>query len=193
MNEPPLRFGIPNTQPPRTLSDLRAYLWFGGIGFLLCLLGLLSHIFIGRWLVVGLLAGWMLLAALELRKARQTDRMTSALYRNCVVVVLAFCAGFALWGWQLRLPWAVLIGGLFLIDAFANALAAVTEWWRLSLIGHAAGLALCGFGFPFVEPTMLGVLMGIALLLGSSVSAAILYWQVCYTIVDDVAPIRLTN
>jgi hypothetical protein len=113
--------------------------------------------------------------------------MMSVLYRNCVFVVTVFCIGFAAWGWQLGLPWGAIVGGIFLIDAFANALAAVTDWWRLSLIGHAAGLAICGFAFPFVEPNMLGVLLGLALVLGSSLSAGILYWQVRHSVVNDLA------
>lgn len=178
MSDLPLRLGIPDTQPPRTFGELRAYAWFGGIGLLLCLLGVFSQIVVARWLIVGLMAGWVLVGARELRKPRTMDRTTGVLYRNCVGVVLAFCAGYSIWAWQLGLPWQAVVGGLLLIDAFANSLAAVTEWWRLSLIGHAAGLAICGFGFPFVEPMKLGLLMGASLLLGSSLSAAILYWQV---------------
>jgi hypothetical protein len=178
MNNIPTRFGIPDMHAPRSLDDLRGYFWFGGIGLLLCLLGVVSYSVAGRWIVVGLLAFWLLLSARELRKRPKRDRTTSVLYRNCLLVVVAFCIGFAVWAWQLGLPWAVVIGGLFLIDAFANALASVTDWWRLSLIGHAAGLAICGFAFPFVEPRMLGVLLGVSLVAGSSLSAAILYWQV---------------
>jgi len=101
-----------------------------------------------------------------------------AQYRSCVIVVLIFCAGFTVWGRYLGLSWLAVLGGLFVIDSFANALAAVTEWWRLSLVGHAVGLGMCGFALPFVDQQMLGLLLGLSLLLGSATSAAILYWQV---------------
>jgi hypothetical protein len=155
---------------------LRGFLWFGGCGFLLCLQGAFSGLPAGQWLVATLLALWTILPLRELLKPRKRQP-TDAQYRNCVLVVLVFCAGFAVWGRYLGLSWLAVLGGLFVIDAFANALAAVTEWWRLSLVGHAVGLGTCGFAFPFVDQNMLGVLLGASLLLGSGTSAAILYWQ----------------
>ncbi len=181
-----MTFGMPDTLPPRNLRDLRGYLWFGGNGLLLCLLGAFSKLPIGQWIVAALLVGWVILPLRELLRRRPRQAM-NAQYRNCVIVVLVFCFGFAIWGRCLGLPWLAVLGGLFVIDAFANALAAVTEWWRLPLVGHAIGLGTCGFAFPFIDQSMLGVLLGVSLLLGSLTSAAVLYWQVRLTKPDLVA------
>jgi hypothetical protein len=180
MNDSRSKFGIPDTMPPRTLQDLRGYLWFGGTGLLLCLLVAVSHLPAGQWILAALLGCWALLPAREIMRRRERQAM-NVQYRNCVIVVLVFCIGFGIWARCLGLSWVAVLGGMFLVDAFANALAAVTEYWRLSLVGHAIGLAACGFAFPFVDASMLGVLLGIALLLGSSISAAVLYCQVRFT------------
>jgi hypothetical protein len=94
------------------------------------------------------------------------------------LVVAALLAGFVFWARQLGLAWPVVIGALFLIDAFANMIASLTDWWRLSMLGHSLGLMVCGAGFPFVGKNRWPILAGIALLAGSLLAAAILYYQV---------------
>jgi hypothetical protein len=74
-----------------------------------------------------------------------------------------------------RPPW------LFaLIEGLGAAIVSLTEWWRLSHIGLSLGLMAGGFLLPLVEKTLMAVPVGGAFLLGSLVSAAILYWQVRY-------------
>src|SRR5437867_2920570 len=43
MTDVPTRFGIPNTLPPLGYGALRGCFWFGGVGFLLLLLGLFHN------------------------------------------------------------------------------------------------------------------------------------------------------
>src|SRR4051812_28419968 len=103
-----IRYGIPDTLPPRGLNDLRGYLWFGGTGFLLCLTGLCAHLPVGRWIVLALVVGWVILPVRELLKRREHQAM-DAQYRNCVIVVLVFCLGFTLWARYLDLSWVVVL------------------------------------------------------------------------------------
>jgi hypothetical protein len=92
--------------------------------------------------------------------------------------VVVFSLAFAIWAKQLGLAWPTVIGAVMLIDAFANMIGALTEWWRLSMFGHSIGLAICGFGFPFVGIDGWAVLLGTSLLVGSLLAAGILYLQV---------------
>src|SRR5436305_8600574 len=112
MNDSEIRFGIPDTIPPRTLQDLRAYLWFGGTGLLLCLLGAVSYLPAGQWILAALLGCWVLLPARELLRRRERQAM-NAQYRNCTIIVLVFCIGFAVWARYLGLSWVAVLGGMF--------------------------------------------------------------------------------
>jgi hypothetical protein len=76
------------------------------------------------------------------------------------------------------LPWPVVIGALLLIDGFANAIASLTDYWRLSMLGHAVGLMMCGVAFPFVSKGGWVPLFGGSLLAGGLLASTILYWQV---------------
>ena len=67
---------------------------------------------------------------------------------------------------------------LLLIEGLAGALITMTEWWRLSHIGISSGLMAGGFLLPFAKNISAGVPVGGTFLLGSLLSAAILYQQV---------------
>jgi hypothetical protein len=177
------QLGIPNTLPPSTRRDLKGYLWFGVIGLLLLTLGILPNLAAVRWGVLVALLCWFALPARgwlrrspnphsEGRKSLSTQIML------CTFVVVGFSIGFALWARQLGLAWPIVIGAVFLIDAFANIIASLTEWWRLSMFGHSIGLMILGFGFPFVNKNAWTVLLGGSVLAGSLLATGILYWQI---------------
>jgi hypothetical protein len=75
------------------------------------------------------------------------------------------------------LPWRVVGGAIFLIEALPSVIVSLMEWWRLPVFGFSVGLMICGFGFPFVDKARAGVLVGAAVLFGSLLWAGILYAQ----------------
>jgi hypothetical protein len=176
-------FGIPNTLPPLSYRELRGYLWFAVVGLLLLALGILPELAAIRWSIVFALVCWCTFPLFGLfRQSASHSRMSgrramSAQIRLYAVVVVVFSAGFAIWARQLGLTWPTVIGAVMLIDAFANMIGSLTEWWRLSMFGHSVGLMICGFGFPFVGMDGWAVLLGASLVVGSSFAAAILYFQ----------------
>jgi hypothetical protein len=174
---------LPSNLPPLGFHEIRAYLWFGVAGLLVLLLGVLGRVTAIRWAIVFLLACWLVVAARGLfRRSAPSPGMEQKAVNTQVrlfyLVVAAFLVGFAFWGRRLGLSWSVVIGALLLIDAFANMIASLTDYWRLSMFGHSIGLMICGFAFPFVEKSKWPVLLGGSLLVGSLLAAAILYWQV---------------
>jgi len=94
-----------------------------------------------------------------------------------VLIVVGFGVGFTLWARHLGLPWPIVIGALFMMEALPSAIASLTDWCRLSTVGFSTGLMICGFGFPFVNENRIFVLVGGSVLFGSLLSAGILYWQ----------------
>jgi hypothetical protein len=176
--------GIPNNLPPLSFRELRGYLWFGIAGLLPLTLGVYPHSAAVRWTVACLAVVWIIAPARRLFKrpvpGAQTDNCKAmrAQIRLYTFVVVALSVGFAFWARRLGIAWPVVIGALFVIDAFANLIASLTEWWRLSMLGHSLGLMICGFSFPFVDRSMWGILVGGAVLAGSLLASGILYWQV---------------
>lgn len=176
--------GIPNNLPPLSYRELRGYLWFGVAGVLLLTLGVFPDSAVARWVVAGLIAAWFFVPARGMFKRSAPDSQSEnskamkALIRLYTVVVITFSIVFAFWARALGLSWIIVISALFVIDAFANVIASLTEWWRLSMLGHSLGLMICGFGFPFVDRSRWGLLVGGALLVGSLLASGILYLQV---------------
>jgi hypothetical protein len=179
MNEIHKSVGIPNTLPPLGYGDLRGCCWFGGIGLLLVLLGLSHNAVPLRFT----LACWLILPFLgflrrRTRQVRSSKKPVSMQVRIYTLVVVGFGIGFTFWARQLGLAWPVVVGSLFLIEGLAGVIASLTEWWRLSLLGHSLGLMICGAGIPFVDHASAGLIVGAGVLAGSVSSAGILYWQV---------------
>jgi hypothetical protein len=178
------KFGIPNTLPPLEIRELRGYLWFGGVGILLLALGVSPEVPVVRWSIVLAMACWCAVPAVgffkrSLSSSRASGRtVLSAQVRLYTIVVVVFSLAFVIWARQLGLAWPTVIGAVMLIDALANMIGALTEWWRLSMFGHSIGLAICGFGLPFVGIDGWAVLLGTSLLVGSLLAAVILYLQV---------------
>jgi hypothetical protein len=93
------------------------------------------------------------------------------------MVMVSVGVGFFLWARHLKVASPVIFGTLLLIEGLGGVIVSLTEWWRLSHIGLAAGLMAGGFLVPFVDKTSVAVPVGAAFLLGSLFSAAILYGQ----------------
>ena len=71
------------------------------------------------------------------------------------------------------------MGMLFFIEALPLLIVSVSETWRRAGIGLALSLITCGLGVPFVHGNRFGLLLGTAVFAGGSLSAGILYWQLC--------------
>ena len=170
-----ITFGLPDSLPPLSYHELRTPVWFGGVGFLLLLLSLFRNAVPLRVL----LACWLVLPFLGIFAGKNGSRKSPVKVQvwiyTCLIV--GFGIGFTQWARHLGLAWPVVIGALFLIEGLAAAIASLTEWWRLSLLGHSIGLMICGAGIPFVDKTRAGVLVGAAVMFGSLMSASILCWQ----------------
>ena len=184
MKDVPMTFGFPDTLPPLGLGELRSYLWFGATGFLVLAMGFFPTLLPSRRIGLPLLACWVALPAwglfaLYTRKPRtDSSHMSSVQVKLYTLIVYGFGISFYLWARQLDLPWRVVIGALFLMEALPGVVISLTEWWRLSHLGLTVGLMVCGFGFPFVDGNRMLVLVGGAVLTGTLLSAAILYGQV---------------
>ena len=111
------------------------------------------------------------------RTSTQGTRVQLALY---TLIVVGFGVGFTFWARHLGLSWRVVLGALLVIEALPAVVVALTEWWRLSMLGHSVGLMICGFGLPLVDQSSVVVLVGTAVFLGNLLSAGILYGQVRY-------------
>jgi len=85
--------------------------------------------------------------------------------------------GFYFWARQLGVSSPVIFGSLLIIEGLGGVIVSLTEWWRLSHLGVSLGLMLGGFLLPFADKTSVAVPVGGALLVGSLLSAAILYCQ----------------
>jgi hypothetical protein len=177
-------FGIPDTLPPLSLREVRGFLWLGFTGFLLLTLALFPNLVPSPWGGFLVLACWLALPARGLfsqlagKPRTAAQKRMSAQVRLYTLIVVGFGVGFTLWARHLGLSWPVVIGILFLIEALPSVIVSLTEWWRLSTVGLSVGLMICGFGFPVVDKSWTFVLVGGAVLLGSFLSAGILYWQV---------------
>src|SRR4030095_3673468 len=94
--------------------------------------------------------------------------------------MVAVGVGFLLWARHLGIPSPVILGCLLVIEGLGGVIVSLTEWWRLSYIGMSLGLMAGGFCLPFVDRASAAVPVGAAFLLGSLLSAGVLYWQLRY-------------
>jgi hypothetical protein len=93
------------------------------------------------------------------------------------MVMVSVGVGFFLWARHLGVAASVIFATLLLIEGLGGVIVSLTEWWRLSHVGLALGLMAGGFLLPFVDKTSVAVPVGAACLLGSLLSAGILYGQ----------------
>jgi hypothetical protein len=175
--------GIADTLPPLALHDVWGRLWLGATGLLLVLLCLYPALMPAPWGGLLVLACWIALPLLSIIKAfARRPLPADVLGRRTEVtlytsMVVAFGVAFTLWARHLGLSWQLVISVLFFIESLPSAIVSFTEWWRLSNLGFSAGLLLCGFGLPFVHRRNQGVLVGGSVVVGSTLSALILAWQ----------------
>jgi hypothetical protein len=177
--------GLPNTLPPRSLGDVWAWLWLGLTGLLLVALSIFPNLVPAPWGSVLVLICWLVLPVRGFvnksapKSPTEVQKRVSSGGALYMIIMVCFGVGFTFWARHLGLTWKVVIAVLFLIEALPSAIVSLTEWWRLSTVGLAIGLMICGFGFPLVAEKRTFVLLGGAVFFGSLLSGGILYWQLC--------------
>jgi hypothetical protein len=185
----PTTFGIPDTLPPLGRRELRGCFVFAGMGLFVLLLGLFPSLRPPPRAALPLALCWLALPAWGLfryltRRQRADIKIPAARARETrtqvgLYAVIVICAGFGFYFWARRLGLSspVIFGSVLLIEGLGGVILSLTEWWRLSHMGVSLGLMAAGFLLPFVDRTSVAVPVGAAFLIGSLVSAAILYWQ----------------
>src|SRR5579862_6019250 len=188
----PTRFGFPDTLPPLGRRELRSCFVFCGIGLVVLMLGLFPNLRpppgAALPLVVCLLAlpTWGLFRFLTGKQPADNQKRdgrafgTSAQVGLYTLVMVNVGIGFFLWARHLGVALPVILGSLLIIEGLGGVIVSLTEWWRLSHSGVSSGLMAGGFLLPVVDETSAAVPVGGALLLGSLLSAGILYWQMRY-------------
>lgn len=191
MNPIPTTFGIPDTLPPLGRRELRGCFVFAGMGLFVLLLGLFPNLRppprAALPLAICLLAlpAWGLFRFLkgkcraDVQRREKRASGTSTQVGLYTLVMVGVGVGGFLWTRHLGVASSVIFGALLLIEGLGGVIVSLTEWWRLSHIGFSSGLMAGGFLLPLVDKTSVAVSVGGAFLLGSLVSAAILYWQLC--------------
>jgi hypothetical protein len=189
MNPIPTTFGIPDTLPPLGRRELRGCFVFAGMGLFVLLIGLFPSLRPPPRMALPLALCWLALPAwglfryltrkqrAEVRLPAERTRGTSTQVGLYAVIVVGVGFGFFFWARHLGVSSPVIFGSILLIEGLGGVIVSLTEWWRLSHIGLSSGLIAGGFLLPFVDKTSVGVPVGGAFLLGSLLSAGILYWQ----------------
>jgi hypothetical protein len=185
--------GIPDTLPPLNLRGIRGYCVFAGMGLFVLLVGLypklrptphLAWPFTFCWLALPVYGLWGLLKFLT-RKPR-TEGQIPVESLSCTrtqvgfytVIMLGVGLGFFFWARHLGVSPPVILGSLLVIEGLGGSIMSLTEWWRLCHIGISSGLMAGGFLLPFSGKISMAAPVGGAFLLGSLVSAGILFGQV---------------
>ena len=189
MNDIPLKFGVPDTLPPLSCREIRGCFIFAAMGLFVLLVGLVPALRPPPRMALPLALCWLAFPAWGLFRFFTHQRRTivktpverakgtSTQVSVYVVVMVAAGVGFFVWARHLGVPSPVILGSLLIIEGLGGVIVSLTEWWRLSHIGVSLGLMVGGFFLPFVGKMSVGVPVGGAVLVGSLLSAAILYWQ----------------
>ena len=186
-------FGIPDTLPPLNLRGIRGYCVFAGMGLFVLLVGLFPNLrpaprmaspFAFCWLALPAYVLWGLFRFLT-RKQRAEDQIpaeslscTRTQVGFYTVIMIGVGLGFFFWARHLGVSSPVILGSLLVIEGLGGSIVSLTEWWRLCHIGISSGLMAGGFLLPFSGKISIAAPVGGAFLLGSLVSAGILYRQV---------------
>jgi len=189
MNDIPLKFGVPDTLPALSRREIRGCFIFAAMGLFVLLVGLFPALRPPPRMALPLALCWLAFPAWGLFRFFTHQRRTivktpverakgtSTQVSVYVVVMVAAGVGFFVWARQLGVPSPVIFGSLLIIEGLGGVIVSLTEWWRLSHIGVSLGLMVGGFCLPFVGKVSVAVPVGGAVLVGSLLSAAILYWQ----------------
>jgi len=189
MNDIPLKFGVPDTLPALSRREIRGCFIFAAMGLFVLLVGLFPALRPPPRMALPLALCWLAFPAWGLFRFFTHQRRsivktpverakgTSTQVSVYVVVMAAAGVGFFVWARHLGVPSPVIFGSLLIIEGLGGVIVSLTEWWRLSHIGVSLGLMVGGFFLPFVGKVSVAVPVGGAVLVGSLLSAAILYWQ----------------
>ena len=186
-------FGFPNSLPPLDLRGLRGYCVFAGMGLFVLVVGLFPNLrptprmtlpFVLCWLALPAYGLWGLFRFLSRKPGTEDQRPVESL--SCTrtqvgfytVIMIGLGLGFFFWARHLGVSSPVILGSLLIIEGLGGSVISLTEWWRLCHIGISSGLMAGGFLLPFSGKISIAVPVGGAFLLGSLVSAGILYGQV---------------
>jgi len=183
-------FGFQDTLPPLDLRGLRGYIVFAGMGLFVLVVGLFPNVrpppHMGLPFALCLLAlpAWGLFRFLT-RKPRADDQnppeslsCTRTQVGFYSVIMIGVGVGYFFWARHLGVSSRVVLGSLLVIEGLGGAIVSLTEWWRLCHIGISSGLMAGGFLLPFAGKITMAAPVGGAFLLGSLLSAGILYGQV---------------
>jgi hypothetical protein len=189
MQDIPLRFGLPDTLPPLGRRHLRGCIVFGGMGLLVLLIGLFPSLRPSPRAALPLAVCWLALPAWGIfrmltgksradhQKRDERENGTRTQVVLFAVLIVGLGIGYFAWARHFGVAAPVILGSLLLIEGLAAAIVSLTEWWRLSHLGIAAGLIAGGFCLPFFDSGSIAIPVGAAFLFGSSASAVILSWQ----------------
>lgn len=188
MNDIPLRFGIPDTLPALSRREIRGCFIFAAMGLFVLLIGLFPGLRPPPWMALPLALCWLAFPVWGLfrfftrqrtvvRTPVERAKGTSTQVSVYVVVMVGAGVGFFVWARLLGIPSPVIFGSLLIIEGLGGVIVSLTEWWRLSHIGVSLGLMAGGFFLPFAVKVSVAVPVGGAVLIGSLLSAGILYSQ----------------
>lgn len=195
----PTTFGIPNTLSPLGRREMRGCFAFAGMGLLVLLVGLFPRLrppprtALPLALCCLAFPAWGLFRFItrKSRPAVQTrqDRThgTSTQVRLFAVTMITIGVGFYFWARHLGVPSPVILASLLIIEGLGGMIVSLTEWWRLSHVGVSSGLVAGGFLLPFRASISAAVPVGGAFLMGSLLSAGILYWQLRHLLAQPSA------
>ena len=181
------RFGVPKALPPLSIRELRGYMTFGCMGLFVLLIGLFPGLRPSPQWALPLAASWLALPVVGLyrflTRSRREQAPTPAASGTrpqvaaYAIVMIGVGIAFFFWARHLEIPPPVILGTLLIIEGLGGVIVALTDWWRLSQAGMSLGLITGGFLLPLVGKLSVAVPVGGAFLVGSMVSAAVLYWQ----------------
>jgi len=169
--------------PALTMSQVYGFAWLAFTGLLLTGFSAAPDLIPGNWELLVVLMCWIALPIRGLvsralgKQDRDFDNAQRSLPRFYSPTVLAIAIVVLVWAYILDLPWPITIGVLFFIEALPLLIVSVADEGRRSGLGLALALVVCGFGFPLVQGSGMGLLLGIAIFSGCALSAGILYWQ----------------
>lgn len=184
------RFGVPKVLPPPSSRELRGYMTFSCMGLFALLIGLFPGLRPSPHWALPLAVSWLALPVVGLyrflnrgrREQASTPTASGTRPQVTAYAVVMIGIGIAFWSWarHLEVQSPVILGTLLVIEGLGCVIVSLTDWWRLSHAGVSLGLIAGGVLVPMVGELSVAVPVGGAFMVGSMVSAAVLYWQLCH-------------